>query len=300
MDGAFTAIIAAPCRAVKDDTTTLDLSETKCYNKVEVKLMNILQTDAVITQVLLPAFYSKERGTPTPVNRESHGLVLNVDCWSIYRFHTGEILECHSGDCIYLPKGSGYTAERYPERRVETRGIYAVNFQISEEIAGTPLLMHVKGREELTALFDASVQAWRRRDVGFREECLANLYRIIRQLKREAAHGAPERRALARLAPALEYIKERYTEENISTAQLAALCGVSEPYLRRLFQDALSVSPAVYMRRLRLAYAKDLLASGEHSVTDAAMLSGFNDPAYFSREFKKEVGVSPREYEKRR
>lgn len=262
--------------------------------------MNILQTDAVVTQILLPAFYSKERGTPTPVNRESHGLVLNVDCWSIYRFHTGEVLECHSGDCIYLPKGSGYTAERYPERDVETRGIYAINFQISEEIAGTPLLVHAKGKEELTSLFDASVQVWRRRDVGFREECLSNLYRILKLLKRETAYDVSERRALERLAPALEYVKEHYTEENIFTAQLAVLCGVSEPYLRRLFQDGLGASPAVYMRRLRIGYARDLLNSGDYSVTDAAALSGFNDVAYFSREFKKEVGVSPREYEKRR
>ena len=54
------------------------------------------------------------------------------------------------------------------------------------------------------------------------------------------------------------------------------------------------------MRRLRIAYARDLLGSGEYSVTDAAMLSGFNDAAYFSREFKKEVGVSPKEYGNRR
>ena len=262
--------------------------------------MDFLKNDIVISEVLLSTFYAKERGAPIPAVRESHGLVLNVDCWSTYHFSTGEVLECHSGDCIYLPKGSSYTAMRYPERPTETRGIYAITFQLAHELNSAPFLMHVRGREELLFHFERSVQAWRRRDFGFREECLAHLYRIISQLKREAASTLPERRALERLAPALEYIKEHYAEENIATERLAALCGVSEPYLRRLFQEALAVSPAVYMRRLRIAYARDLLGSGEYSVTDAAMLSGFNDAAYFSREFKKEVGVSPKEYGNRR
>ena len=119
--------------------------------------MDFLQKDHIVTRILLPAFYPKERGTPTPVNRESHALVLNVDCWSTYHFSSGEVLECHSGDCIYLPKGSSYTATRYPERPVETRGIYAINFQVLDEETCAPCVMHIKGKDELISLFDASV-----------------------------------------------------------------------------------------------------------------------------------------------
>lgn len=80
---------------------------------------------------------------------------------------------------------------------------------------------------------------------------------------------------------------------------LAELCGVSEVYLRRAFRNAFGVSPAVYMRNKRIAYAKELLLSGEYSVTDVAMLSGFNDTAYFAREFKKATGVSPIAYRRK-
>ena len=258
--------------------------------------MDFLQKDHIVTEVTLPVFYPKSKGTAIPLRRYDHGFVLNVDCWAVYHFSTGEELTCRSGDCIFLPKGSSYTAERYPESMTERRGIYAISFLTLDEEEYAPFVIRAKGQGELLTLFSRSVQVWRRRDAGFREECIANLYHIVRQLKREAAHTAPERRSLERLAPALAYIKEHYAEETITTAQLAALCGVSEPYLRRLFQDAFALSPAVYMRRLRIGYAKDLLGSGEYSVTDAALLSGFNDLAYFSREFKKEVGVSPSEY----
>ncbi len=258
--------------------------------------MDFLKNDTVITKILLPAFYPKEKGTPTPMHRESHALVLNVDCWSVYRFNTGEELVCRSGDCIFLPKGSGYIATRYPQQPTETRGIYAINFLTLGEEQMLPFSMHVRAGEELSSLFSRAVQCWRKRNVGFEEECLSALYRIIALLKREAADTLPVQKQRAMLAPALEYINEHYTEESIPLSRLAALCGISEPYLRKLFQSVFSVSPSIYMRNLRIRYARELLSSGEYSVTDAAMLSGFNDAAYFSREFKRAVGVAPKDY----
>ena len=50
---------------------------------------------------------------------------------------------------------------------------------------------------------------------------------------------------------------------------------------------------------MRIRYAKDLLDSGEYSISDAAFISGFNDVAYFSREFKKATGTQPSEYAKK-
>ena len=117
-------------------------------------------------------------------------------------------------------------------------------------------------------------------------------------MKRERERYSPQKQTYDKLAPALEYINENYTRGAIPLSQLASLVGVSEVYLRRLFQSAFSVSPAVYMRNLRIKYAKELIRSGEYSVTDIAMLSGFGDTSYFSREFKRAVGLSPSEYER--
>ena len=96
----------------------------------------------------------------------------------------------------------------------------------------------------------------------------------------------------------MEYIDEHYASASLSVPQLAALCGISEVHLRRSFQRAFSLSPAIYVRNKRIAYAKELLLSEEYSVTEVAFLAGFNDAAYFAREFKKAVGVTPSMYRK--
>ena len=51
-----------------------------------------------------------------------------------------------------------------------------------------------------------------------------------------------------------------------------------------------------YLRSVRLKYAITLLDHGIDSVKNVALLSGFTDPLYFSNAFKKEIGVSPKEF----
>jgi AraC-like DNA-binding protein len=68
--------------------------------------------------------------------------------------------------------------------------------------------------------------------------------------------------------------------------------------MRKLFNSVYGQSPIEYMRSVRIEYAKELLTSGEYSVTQVASLSGFNDAAYFSREFKKYFSVAPSKYGK--
>jgi AraC-like DNA-binding protein len=261
--------------------------------------MDLFENEMIVTKIAAAVFVPKGKGTPIHKNRPYHGLAFNVGCTVTYRFDREGVLVCHAGELIYLPKGSNYTVERGIDGVGESCGVYAINFDTSlAQNENRPTVIKVHGSDKMQSLFERAERAWKKEGAGFYEACLADLYTVIAQLKAEAASYAPYQKNLSALAPALDYINEHFTEESIKVEQLAALCGVSEPYLRRLFGRTFSVSPAVYMRNLRIKYAEELLHSGEYSVTDAATLSGFNDIAYFSRSFKKETGVSPREYAK--
>ncbi|MBE6591666.1 MAG: helix-turn-helix transcriptional regulator, partial [Ruminococcaceae bacterium] len=77
-----------------------------------------------------------------------------------------------------------------------------------------------------------------------------------------------------------------------------ALCGVSEVYFRKLFLNSFGVSPKEYMIQKRMDYAKNLLKSGDFSISEIATLCGYTESCHFSREFSKREGISPNQYGK--
>jgi AraC-like DNA-binding protein len=71
---------------------------------------------------------------------------------------------------------------------------------------------------------------------------------------------------------------------------------VSENYLTHIFGRELGLSPWQYLNRYRIKQAQELLHRTSDSITAVALQVGFNDPAYFSRVFRKQVGLSPSAY----
>ena len=98
------------------------------------------------------------------------------------------------------------------------------------------------------------------------------------------------------IEPALLEINNALTDNTLSVSRLAALCGMSEVYLRKIFVNRFGVSPKEYIIRRRMEYASQLLASGQLDVCDVALLCGYAEPCHFSREFKKRFGTPPRNF----
>ncbi len=78
--------------------------------------------------------------------------------------------------------------------------------------------------------------------------------------------------------------------------EIAEKVGVSPNHLIRQFSKSVGVSPGRYLKLRRLECAKELLTQSGISVSTASELSGFSDPNYFSKVFRKENGISPSEY----
>lgn len=77
---------------------------------------------------------------------------------------------------------------------------------------------------------------------------------------------------------------------------LAKVAGLSPGHYGMLFRQSRDHSPVDYFNRLRIQKACELLKTTDASVAQIGELVGFSDPYYFSRLFKKHMGLSPRAY----
>jgi AraC-like DNA-binding protein len=85
----------------------------------------------------------------------------------------------------------------------------------------------------------------------------------------------------------------RFTDPSLQMQDLQEDMPINPDYLRRLFRQEHGVAPREYLIKLRLEHAAHLLRYEGASVSEAAFRSGFYDPLYFSRLFRRYKGISP-------
>ena len=92
-----------------------------------------------------------------------------------------------------------------------------------------------------------------------------------------------------------DYINEHIHEE-ITIGDLAKVSAFSTDHARRLFEKHLNMTPAVYIRRLKLSKSALMLRDEKITVLDVAMDMGFGSVDGYQRAFRREFGCNPKEY----
>lgn len=89
-------------------------------------------------------------------------------------------------------------------------------------------------------------------------------------------------------------ITANFTDPTFNLASLIRSTGYTDDYARSVFKKHTGVTPLQYLTDLRLQHADKILKSGHFNVKQAAESSGFFDPLYFSRVYKRKFGVTPK------
>lgn len=97
------------------------------------------------------------------------------------------------------------------------------------------------------------------------------------------------------ISAAKAYIEENYVK-NITLEDVSQAVNISSYYLSRVFKEGTGSNFIDYLTMLRIEKAKDLLSKTQYSMKEICVMSGYSDPNYFSKTFKKNVGVTPTEY----
>lgn len=93
-----------------------------------------------------------------------------------------------------------------------------------------------------------------------------------------------------------QYLKENFTKQ-ISLGNISDKLGYSPDYLSHLYKKQKNSSPIKYLTALRMNHAKHLLLHHpELDIETIGAMSGYPDPVYFSRAFKKQTGCYPSQF----
>ena len=205
----------------------------------------------------------------------------------------GKTISANTGSVTYIPSGTDFEISTLSEEVIilhlnhfgekEESEIKSLSFRNTERIAELFLQMH---------------KEWQARKKGYENRCTALLYTLFEQMEK-SEHSA-ENAETELIKNAVLYMNAHFDRVNLSVAQLAELCNISEVYFRKIFRRTHGVSPLKYINSLRLSRACRLLESGYYRAGEVSSLCGFSDAKYFSTAFKKEYGVSPAAYRKQK
>ncbi|RLL47739.1 AraC family transcriptional regulator [Oceanobacillus piezotolerans] len=93
----------------------------------------------------------------------------------------------------------------------------------------------------------------------------------------------------------LEYLLNHY-DEQIDKEELASKFYTHPSHLSRKFKQETNMTITAYQQMLRINHAKHLLKTETLTIEEIAWIVGYEDASYFSRVFKKEIGITPTQY----
>lgn len=213
--------------------------------------------------------------------RKSYGLSFCVNGQITYTHNNIKTIS-DKNNAVILPKGQSYTLHG------DKTGIFPViNFQCAEPLCDTVVSVPIKNANAYIKDFEQIKTLFLFREN--RAKIMSIFYDMLYRMSSQNAGGSI-------IAQATEYLEKNYKNPDLTNAELAKQCNISEVYFRRIFEKIYKMTPKQYIINIRITKAKQLLAENCLKINAVAECCGFSNPYHFCRTFKEKTGVTPTEY----
>lgn len=221
-----------------------------------------------------------------------------------YLLCKGEEYIINQGDLVLFNPYDTHSCEQIDGKALDYRCINVmpdVMKKFVKEITGTDSLPYftenVLFRHELNAsLKELHIQILQKEKALKKEELFLNLLEELIRTYSDVAflENAPE--PSDEVKAVCGYLESHY-QENITLEHLSKLAGWSKYHLLRSFTKQKGISPYSYLETVRINHAKKLLEEGVKPI-NAAFQTGFSDQSHMTKFFKRQVGLTPKQYMK--
>ena len=157
-------------------------------------------------------------------------------------------------------------------------------------------IYYVGLHSELTLIFDKIITELNLARTNFFQICNLYVKELITLSSRyllEASNTKYQKNDM--LEQAIKYFNEN-SNQLISVKEYADQNNISCCWFIRNFKSYTGTTPMQYITNIRMNKAKSLLSNGDLSINQVASIIGYENALYFSRIFKKYVGVSPKNF----
>lgn len=183
----------------------------------------------------------------------------------------------------------------YPYRRLSQKDeLIAIHFEVFNDFTDIPCVFTAKDSGGYHALFKEILEIYSERKPGYAYDAGSVLNKIFKGIYSERYSSINCHSE--KFSEAVEFMNKSYRDPQLTTADIAKECNISEGYLRRIFREESELSPKRYLNRLRINQAVSLVNSGFFSVSQISEMVGFYDPKYFSTLYKKYLGSLSSKY----
>ena len=144
-------------------------------------------------------------------------------------YFNGKTEMCDDNTLRFLPKGEnrGYTVTRE-----ENGDCIDIFFDTDKPISSEMFTIKLNNGTAVAPIFKKIFSLWVAKCDGYYFECISLLYKAFAMLQKQTY--LPEKQ-YKKIKPAIDYINENFTNGKLSVGKLAAICGISESALKKLF-----------------------------------------------------------------
>lgn len=150
---------------------------------------------------------------------------------------------------------------------------------------------------QIKALTDIMERELHGRAPGYQLMAVGHFMILVTLLSRfYSDKPAADHHKVLQLGAAISHLEKHFAEEPDIDA-LARIAHMSRRSFFRAFAEVTGQSPLKYLHHLRIMKAVEMLELTDKNITETAFDCGFSDSNYFSRQFKKNIGQTPREFQ---